>query len=179
MPSVRGFGRGQLLDGVVTWQLRDIQAQTGYAGQNSKTVHFGLGNATVVDTLIVSWPAGNRQIFTNVDINQQLDITEVINVGTIDAPELPQAISFDVYPNPASDTATARLRLVNASGSTEVMQLHVYNIAGQRVTQRSVAIPAGTTILPLFSESGLLAAGVYHVVLESEQGWFSKRFVYR
>lgn len=168
-----------VIDGVPTWQLRDIQAQTGYAGQNSSTVHFGLGDAAKVDTLIISWPAGNRQIFTDVTPNQLVEVTEVINVGTTGESVLPPSISFDLYPNPGSDTATARLRLVNNLGNASTMQLLVYNVAGQRVLQRSVLVPAGTSVMPLFKEAADLAAGVYHVVLASDQRRISRQLVHR
>ena len=35
-----------IINGEATWQLRDVQAQSGYAGQNSLVTHFGLGDAT-------------------------------------------------------------------------------------------------------------------------------------
>jgi len=52
------------------------QSQTGYLGQNSLNVEFGLGNASVIDSLFVRWTTGMEEIFTNVPVNQFLTITE-------------------------------------------------------------------------------------------------------
>ena len=41
-----------------------------YAGDSSKRLHFGLGNASKVDALDVTWPSGKTEIFSDVTINQ-------------------------------------------------------------------------------------------------------------
>ena len=48
----------QLKDGFNNLAFREVSAQSGYAGQNSLVVHFGLGDASQVDSIIVHWPAG-------------------------------------------------------------------------------------------------------------------------
>lgn len=41
------------------WQFREILAGgNGYIGQNELTVHIGLGDAKVVDEIVVDWPGG-------------------------------------------------------------------------------------------------------------------------
>ena len=40
------------------WQHRWATLTTGYAGQNESRLHFGLGEATGVDSLVVRWPSG-------------------------------------------------------------------------------------------------------------------------
>ncbi|MEM7040590.1 MAG: CRTAC1 family protein, partial [Bacteroidota bacterium] len=42
----------------------------GYMSSMSHQIHFGLGNVEVVDTLVVLWPLGERQLFTEVAVNQ-------------------------------------------------------------------------------------------------------------
>ena len=49
-----------------------IREQTGggtYMSSNSKTIHFGLGNYTLVDKLEVHWPNGSIDIYENLDVN--------------------------------------------------------------------------------------------------------------
>ncbi len=62
------------------WQTAEIITQTGTRGsQNSLNAEFGLGTATIVDSIIVEWPAAQtNQIFTNVAANQFLIIYEPI-----------------------------------------------------------------------------------------------------
>jgi hypothetical protein len=59
-------------------QTREISAQTGggTSGQSSLLASFGLGDATVVDTLVVHWPSGIVQTLTAITANQIITITE-------------------------------------------------------------------------------------------------------
>jgi len=61
---------------VSVWQMREISGQTGKAGQNSLNVHFGLGDAAIIDSIRVEWPSGMVQVLTDVDVNQFLTIEE-------------------------------------------------------------------------------------------------------
>lgn len=40
------------------WLHRWLDSGTGYAGQNEPVIHFGLGEAMGVDSLVVRWPSG-------------------------------------------------------------------------------------------------------------------------
>jgi len=57
-------------------QVRQIGAQSPYLSQNSLVETFGLGALTHVDSIIVSWPSGTRQVRTGIEANQRLTITE-------------------------------------------------------------------------------------------------------
>ena len=63
------------INGSSRWQMREVPAQTGYNSQNL-TLHFGLGDATMVDSVKVEWPSGNDDIFTQVPDDRQLYIAE-------------------------------------------------------------------------------------------------------
>jgi len=56
--------------------MREISAKTGFFSQSELVAHFGLGNADIVDSLIVEWPNGAVQILTDVSANQLLSVTE-------------------------------------------------------------------------------------------------------
>ncbi len=60
------------------WQLNEISGQTGgsYGGQNSLNAEFGLGSATIIDSIRIEWPSGIVQVLVNVAIDQFLTITE-------------------------------------------------------------------------------------------------------
>jgi hypothetical protein len=57
------------------WQMREVTPGDGLNG-NSLEVHFGLGDAAVVDTLRIEWPSGAVQVITNVPARQTLTINE-------------------------------------------------------------------------------------------------------
>ena len=64
------------INGKDVWQLREISSQSGHRAQSSLNAHFGLGNATIIDTIIVEWPSGITWDTSNVPTNQFLSITE-------------------------------------------------------------------------------------------------------
>ena len=63
---------------------------------NSLSRHFGLGQATQIDSLIVRWPGGTIDKVVNPQINQFLTVTEGLPVG------IEEVVSDSplVYPNP-------------------------------------------------------------------------------
>lgn len=63
-------------------QVRWLGAQGSYLSQNSPTLHFGLGSATSVDTLEVTWPDGSHDVWT--DINGRRAIRLAPRASTID-----------------------------------------------------------------------------------------------
>ena len=57
-------------------QTRWLNTTTGYASQNEPILHFGLGQATSVETLSIDWPSGRQDTFRNIAANQHLRIRE-------------------------------------------------------------------------------------------------------
>lgn len=64
------------------WQLREVASGGGY-GQASLDVHFGLGDATNVESLTIEWPSGIVQEIHDLSPNRSLSIVEppVLRVG--------------------------------------------------------------------------------------------------
>jgi len=59
------------INGVPTWQLREIASLTGggIGGQNDSRVLFGLGDATQIDSMVIKWASGFVEVFTNISAN--------------------------------------------------------------------------------------------------------------
>ncbi len=53
-----------------------IRTGSSYLSQSEKVASFGLSDQTQVDSLLVKWPSGQVDIFTNLSGNQELQITE-------------------------------------------------------------------------------------------------------
>lgn len=66
------------INGQSVTQTREVSGQTGGGpgSQNSLTQHFGLGDATIIDEIKITWPSGYVQTETNVSTNQKRMITE-------------------------------------------------------------------------------------------------------
>lgn len=45
--------------------------------QNSLTIEFGLGTASVADSIVVSWPSGHVETYTQVAADQRLVFREM------------------------------------------------------------------------------------------------------
>ena len=69
----------------VMWQMREVAGQTGYLSQNSLNAEFGLGDATIIDSIRVEWPSGFIQDTTDIKANQYLTIKERAPFGFIQA----------------------------------------------------------------------------------------------
>jgi hypothetical protein len=57
-------------------QVRQVGIQSSYLSQNSPIEAFGLGTASVVDTLEIIWPTGKRQARTGIAAGQRILVTE-------------------------------------------------------------------------------------------------------
>ena len=57
-------------------QVQQVGSQGPYCSQNSLVQHFGLGQASQVDTLDITWPTGKTQRFLGLPANQILKIAE-------------------------------------------------------------------------------------------------------
>jgi hypothetical protein len=66
------FGIGAKVRIVVDGQqmVRQISAGTSYMGQEPAEAFFGLGAATVVDSVLIEWPDGTSTILSDVSANQ-------------------------------------------------------------------------------------------------------------
>jgi hypothetical protein len=57
-------------------QMSEVTGGGSYYSQNSLTQYFGLGKAAQVDRITVRWPNGESQMFTTVQANRTIRITE-------------------------------------------------------------------------------------------------------
>jgi hypothetical protein len=62
--------------GAQRWMTRWNIPTTGYGSQNGLEVHFGLDDATSVDSLSVRWPSGRIDIHTNISARKAWAVTE-------------------------------------------------------------------------------------------------------
>ncbi|MCH8010807.1 MAG: VCBS repeat-containing protein [Candidatus Marinimicrobia bacterium] len=145
------------INGTSFWQMREITGQTGYA-------EFGLGDATLIDSIKIEWPSGIVQDTTNLAVNQFITIIEEGEVRVSDENVgIPTVFALHLnYPNPFNPVTTLRYDLPERA---EVV-LTVYDILGREVE----------TILNRHMDSGYhtvqwsagnVSTGIYFVRMES------------
>lgn len=147
-----------------TVQLREISGQTGAGGQNSLTAHFGLGDATQIDSLVLIWPTtGNQEIFTNLAVNQFYSFIETEVSGLSSDSKQPAVFKlFNNYPNPFNPSTTISYHLSNP----DFVRLQVYDVLGESVQILVDKNQTAGTYSVSFDAQGL-ANGVYYYSLKA------------
>ncbi len=56
--------------------VRRVRTGSSYLTSSEKTVTFGLGIHTKVDTLRINWPSGKSVVFTDVPANREIEVIE-------------------------------------------------------------------------------------------------------
>ncbi len=95
-----------IINGNPVWQMRELSAQTSYCGQNDLRPHFGLGNATNIDSIKVEWLNGNVEYYTNITTNRFITIVQGKGITGINNESLLKINDMLIYPNPASTKIT-------------------------------------------------------------------------
>jgi hypothetical protein len=57
-------------------QRRVVDGGMGFASQNDRRVHFGLGRNEWADRVVIRWPSGRQQVLSNPAVDQIHTITE-------------------------------------------------------------------------------------------------------
>lgn len=83
------------INGNPVWQYREVSAQNNFNGHNSQRVHFGLGDATVIDSVIIIWPSGQKKYLANLSKNTFYTQVEDIPTGYLEANFKADSISGD------------------------------------------------------------------------------------
>ncbi|TPW17351.1 MAG: ASPIC/UnbV domain-containing protein, partial [bacterium] len=65
-----------IIGGVPRWQQREVSAQNSFNGHNDLTLHFGLGDATVLDSLVIDWPSGLHEEAAALPIDECRPVAE-------------------------------------------------------------------------------------------------------
>jgi len=70
------IGAEVVLESGGTKQLRVVDGGMGFASQNDRRLHFGLGRTEWVDRVVIHWPSGAQQVLINPAIDQFHAVTE-------------------------------------------------------------------------------------------------------
>jgi hypothetical protein len=127
------------IGGKTFWQLREINTGDGFCA-NALDPHFGLGDATQVDTLRIEWPSGTVQEFHNVAVKQTLTIIEPPRLLAATTNGVPQfsvkggrGFHYDIQTSTdlAAWSSLGTVTITNLSGIVQIIDTNVMG-AGQR-----------------------------------------------
>lgn len=71
-----GVGATVRLETAAGPQVRQLALARGYLSSSEPLVHFGLGAERVIARVVIEWPSGRRQEFTNLPADQAYTLTE-------------------------------------------------------------------------------------------------------
>lgn len=151
-----------MIGGKLVEQMREISAQSGYCGQNQLAAHFGLGDASGIESVTVQWPSGLEQTFGNLSVNQHITIVEGKSTSVEEPKNSITGLTLlPPAPNPFGDSVQCRFELAEATDLT----VEVLNTEGklmQRLAAKTFVAGAHT----LFWEDKSVPPGRYLVVFQ-------------
>lgn len=167
--------RIEIVDNRGDLHLDQVMAGNGYAGQNTKRLHFGFGNVAAIRSVKISWPSGLVQEFDSIPLGQYYSVLEGETVRplqtTMTTPtvDLKQDIAINVYPNPSHHQLTISL----SKHLNDAFQVQLFNSIGQKIYDRS-AIATNQLIIDLeqIKEKGLM-----ELVIEVDGRKYSKKLL--
>ena len=57
-------------------QVQDVTSAAGYAAQNQRPLHFGLGDSATIERVVIRWPSGREQVLTDLPVDRMHTIEE-------------------------------------------------------------------------------------------------------
>jgi len=157
--------------------IREVSGGNSCSSQDMPWVHFGLGflgdnPLATIDSLIVDWHDGHREVLTNVSINQVLEFHGIISVQQISS-EVPSKYSLHQnYPNPFNPSTTIDYTLVKNS----YVKLIIYDLSGKEVSLLVNEVQSHGIYRVEFDASKL-SSGVYFYKLEAEEFTDTKKMI--
>lgn len=157
-------------------QMREVDAGDG-RGQVPHAVHFGLGAASLADSLIVTWPNGDVTTLTNV--NGDRIITVLQNQDATPVTEVAPATTrlYAAYPNPFNPTTTVAFDLARSGP----VRLEVFGVDGRLIStllqEDRVAGHHMVTWQGTDHKGRAAASGVYLCRLQTTDGTSSVRLM--
>lgn len=145
-------------------QVREVRALNG-GGQSSLAASFGLGYATSIKSIEIHWPSGIINKYTDVDVNQILNLTENDNVTSVSLAK--NEAKKDVQLNYSA--LSGHYDIVSKKDGYEIS---VVDLSGKIVVENQKIIKGNNAI-----DLSHLPVGMYLVQAKSEEGFSSQAFV--
>ncbi len=143
-------------------QRRDVGSSTVFFGSNSLIQHVGLLDASVIDSLVVLWPSGNRDEYFQVPAGKKYVVTEGQGITGLFAKKNAES-HFMLSPNPS----TGKLNLGLIKDYREDLDIEVLNSNGKVIQSHAWSrLKEGTQIsLDLHD----LPRGLYFIQIQGSE----------
>lgn len=146
--------------------LMEVSAGSSHASQSSNILHFGMGESTIVDSIVVRFPSGLGQTYYLVGANQLLELDEsFLTDDTVG--EKDPLLEF---------SNNSHCLVIAPHGEITKAELKVHDSSGRLMLSKPITSKDGSKVLVDIS---WLASGYYHstIILFTEGKVFSYTFV--
>jgi hypothetical protein len=172
-----------IINSTAVRQMQVISSQTGgsISGVNSLNAEFGLGNASIIDSIRIEWPSGIIDKYTNIIVNQFVTAIEGQGLTPVENRSENKPFSFSLsqnYPNPFNPTTKIKFNVSSDSRfrGNDNVTLKIYDVLG-----REIAILVNEQLSPGTYEvewdGSNYPSGVYFYRLTAENYSETKRMV--
>ena len=124
-------------------QYREVGAQSGSRSKGPIRLHFGLGSSSTVDSLIILWPSGTRQVGTDLVADRVIRPGEDGSVTAVEPPSSDRPTRtrlVGAMPNPFNPRTEIAFDLADEAE----VEIAIYDVAGRRVRSLlSQRLPVG------------------------------------
>ena len=127
--------------------LRPMHTHSGRRAQSGYRMHFGLGDAVEVDSLVVEWPQGvgeDRTVLYSLAANQIITVTGATALATpsaLAAVQMPGSFAIlGIYPNPSVGAVTLSVQM----GNNLPVRVKVFDVLGRQVRAFEAVGVSGT-----------------------------------
>ena len=135
-------------------QIRDIRSGVGFRYMNSLNAHFGIGEATEIDSIMVKWPSGTEDVIYQPDTNSTILVVEGEHTLEIANNDLK---ALRIYPNPVKETLNIEGYLLNQASElyiTDMQGKRVLTINEEVINVNVSSLPKGPYILNIKNDLG-------------------------
>lgn len=149
-----GIGARVEIYGPFGKKIRDVRSGEGFGYMSTLDVHFGLGEAATVDSMVIRWPSGTVDTVINPSVNQSLTVVEGSTLSTSSF----NSADLSILPNPASEY----LEVLLSNNTSTISTVRIFDLNGRLVLQ---ATPENSIV-----RVKMLQAGTYLVLVETASG---------
>jgi enediyne biosynthesis protein E4 len=115
-------------------QMREISSQTGGAisGESCLNAVFGLGNAGIIDSVIIKWPSGIIDRYAQIQTNKFMTAVEGQGITGVNLTSIINPVNYSLnqnYPNPFNQSTIINVQLSIAGQ----VQINVYDVTGKLI----------------------------------------------
>jgi hypothetical protein len=157
--------------GQAVMQMREASYQSGggQGGENEAIEFFGLGDASVVDSVIVSWSGVQSKAY-NVSSNQTIEMGPVIGSITDNAHRRNPLIN--VFPNPSSGVFQIDVNTKNEQGI-----LYITTLDGRSVLQKTLLPSDVRSPIKMNPKELGMKRGTYFILFKGQENIDVAKFV--